>query len=71
MNGKTTVLTLKVNDLELHWDEEQWRVEKPCEKCQKKTRGRHWTGGGLKKPAHVACAIDLFMKRALSIYRQA
>jgi hypothetical protein len=49
--------SLTINTVELNWDENSRRKEKPCIRCGKPTRGRMSGVGGIKKPAHAACAI--------------
>ena len=61
-------LTLKINDLEMSWDEDSRRKERSCVKCGKSTRGRTWGVGGIKKPACVGCAMDIALSKAKTVY---
>lgn len=65
MSGK---MMLRVNDVEIHWNDEPRRVARPCVTCAKKTKGRTWGVGGLKKPSCVGCAITAGFDKVKKIY---
>ena len=58
------MMRLVINGLQVNWDDSPRRILKPCVKCGKKTRGRTWGGGGLKKPSCIGCSIDLAFAKA-------
>lgn len=68
MATKQGITSFRVNDLEMNWDEDSRRVLKPCVKCSKPTRGRMANGGGIKKAAHISCAMALTIDSAVKVY---
>ncbi len=71
MTAEAQTERLVVNALEINWDESGRRTEKPCGKCGKGTRGRWWGTAGPRRPAHMACAIELGMAQAFQVFRDA
>ena len=68
---KTTgSMSFQINAIEVNWDERTRRVELPCAKCGKPTKGRADFGGGLKKPYHMSCASTQVIDKAMAVYRR-
>jgi hypothetical protein len=66
--AKGAVASLTINDLSMDWTEDSRRVDKPCVKCGKPTKGRMKNGSGLVRAAHVSCAMGMTIDKAVKVY---
>lgn len=62
---KSATASFTINSVQMNWDEDSRRKEKPCVRCGKSTKGRMSGVGGIKKAAHISCAMKAAIDKAL------